>query len=49
MLSRVLRNVLVTQIMETILGLIKLRSHKDPILEEHVLKVGESQKNGDRL
>ena len=31
------------------LGLIELLSHWDPILKEHVLKVEESQKNGDRL
>ena len=52
MLSRVLCNALPTQ-METhngnLLGLIELLSHWDPILKEHVLKVEELQKNGERL
>ena len=34
---------------ENFLGLIELLSHWDPILKEHVLKVEESQKKGERL
>ena len=35
--------------LKVFLGLIELLSHWDPILKEHVLKVEESQQNGERL
>ena len=49
LLSRVLRYALMTEIMETFLGLMELLCHLNAILKEHVLKVEELQKKDESL